>query len=50
MDTHRFENNDLQVSRLGSGGMGMGTFFGSTNDEESTKGVQYALDNGIRTL
>lgn len=41
---------ELEVSALGLGCMGMSAFYGSHDDEESIKVIQYALDHGITLL
>jgi aryl-alcohol dehydrogenase-like predicted oxidoreductase len=47
LQKHKFGNSNLRVSQLGLGCMGMSEFYGSHNDSESIKTIQYALDNGI---
>jgi aryl-alcohol dehydrogenase-like predicted oxidoreductase len=41
---------DLTVSALGLGCMGMSEFYGESDEAESIKTIQYALDNGITLL
>jgi aryl-alcohol dehydrogenase-like predicted oxidoreductase len=41
---------DLEVSAMGLGCMGMSAYYGHHDDAESTKVIQYALDNGINFL
>jgi aryl-alcohol dehydrogenase-like predicted oxidoreductase len=41
---------DLEVSAIGLGCMGMSAFYGSHDDAESIKVIQYALDNGVTFL
>ena len=41
-------NNDLSVSALGLGCMGMSEFYGSRNDEESIKIVPKDFAKGLR--
>jgi len=40
----------LEVSSLGLGCMGMSAFYGSHDDNESIKVIQYALDHGVNFL
>lgn len=42
--------DNLEVSALGLGCMGMSEFYGSHNDEDSIKTIHFALDNGITFL
>ncbi|KAH8817894.1 NADP-dependent oxidoreductase domain-containing protein [Flagelloscypha sp. PMI_526] len=39
--------NGPQVSSIGLGAMGMGAFYGSTNEEEALKTLSYAADRGV---
>jgi aryl-alcohol dehydrogenase-like predicted oxidoreductase len=41
---------DLEVSAIGLGCMGMSAFYGSHDDNESIKVIQYALDHGVTLL
>jgi aryl-alcohol dehydrogenase-like predicted oxidoreductase len=41
---------ELEVSAIGLGCMGMSGFYGSHDDNESIKTIQYALDHGITLL
>lgn len=41
---------ELEVSAIGLGCMGMSAFYGSHDDDESVKVIQYALDNGVNFL
>ncbi len=42
--------DNLEVSALGLGCMGMSEFYGSHDDEASIKTIHYALDNGVTFL
>jgi aryl-alcohol dehydrogenase-like predicted oxidoreductase len=50
MQKRKFGNSDLQVSQLGLGCMGMSEFYGSYNDDESLKVIDYAIEHGINFL
>jgi aryl-alcohol dehydrogenase-like predicted oxidoreductase len=41
---------DLEVSAIGLGCMGMSEFYGTADEGEATKTIQYALDNGVNFL
>lgn len=48
MQTKSLGKTGLQTSRLGLGCMGMSDFYGSRNDEESTRVIHRAYETGIR--
>lgn len=47
MLTKQISSTGLTVSKLGLGCMGMSEFYGDTNDAESIKTIELALENGI---
>ncbi|WP_026702574.1 aldo/keto reductase [Salibacterium aidingense] len=50
MKTRRLGQNELEVSLLGLGCMGMSAFYSGQDDEESRKTIHHALDLGINFL
>ncbi|ALG68424.1 aldo/keto reductase [Beggiatoa leptomitoformis] len=50
MEQRKLGNQGLVVSAMGLGCMGMSEFYGDTDDNESLKVIQSALDNGITLL
>jgi len=43
----RILGNDLEVSEIGLGCMGMSDFYGTSDEKEAIKVILYALDNGV---
>jgi len=50
MEKKRLGESELMVSALGLGCMGMSEFYGTLNDEESSKTIHHALDLGMNFL
>jgi aryl-alcohol dehydrogenase-like predicted oxidoreductase len=50
MEKKRLGKSDLMVSAIGLGCMGMSEFYGTLNDEESSKTIHHALDLGMNFL
>lgn len=50
MQYHQLGNSDLNISRLGLGCMGMSSFYGAHDDQQSIKTIHYALEQGINLL
>lgn len=47
MEKRNLGSNGLEVSAMGLGCMGMSEFYGSHNDEESVRTIQFAMELGI---
>ncbi|HEX7290290.1 MAG TPA: aldo/keto reductase [Conexibacter sp.] len=50
METRRLGTQGLEVSQQGLGCMGMSEFYGATDDAESTRAIQRALELGVTLL
>ncbi|WP_025677240.1 aldo/keto reductase [Paenibacillus massiliensis] len=50
MKTRRLGNSDVTVSSIGLGLMGMSGVYGQSNDEQSIKTIQRAMDIGVNLL